>query len=108
MVALKLPDVAHWALHPDARTSSCGQTRLDVTEIQMRAQLVCEDSGLTEIDLLSIFLIFQDLPCEDAQPTIDLAGFFVLTCAPVVSPSYNGLLHADEGRWLRGHLALEC
>lgn len=45
---------------------------------------------------------------ENAQPTVDLAGFFVLACSPVVSPRYNGLLQADERRWLQGHFVSQC
>lgn len=48
------------------------------------------------------------LPCENAQPTFDLAGFFVLRRAPVVTSRYDGLFEANKGRGLQGHLVPEC
>lgn len=53
-------------------------------------------------------MISSLLPRENAQPAFDMAGFFVLTRAPVVSPRYDSLLKADERLGLQGHLIPEC
>lgn len=53
-------------------------------------------------------MITNLLPRENAQPTFDLAGFFVITRAPVVLPRYDGLFKANEGRGLQSQLISQC